>query len=344
MPGELPAPAVAVGGAVIQASAGDTHTCALLDTKKVRCWGAGGTIGYGDLESKGDEPGDLPTPDLDLGADVAQLAVGPLHSCVRTVAGGLRCWGAGASGGLGYGDEEDLGDMPGELPPLDVDGVGGVKDFDLGYAFVCAAMNSNEVLCWGANNFGQLGHGDLLAIGDQADEMPPVETPVSGAPQQVAAGESHVCVLMTTGDVHCWGEGTGLGYGTGMNVGDMAGELPSAQVQLGGIVKQIAAGRGYTCALMQDGEVRCWGDSYFGQLGYGDMETIGDEPGEMPPPDVALGGQATMIAAHAWHTCALLVDGRLRCWGNNASGQLGLGNTVTIGDSELPDSVEPVPF
>src|SRR5690606_38386502 len=105
---------------------------------------------------------------------------------------------------------------------------------------------------------------------------------------------------------------------------------------------QITAGVYHTCALLSSGAVRCWGSSTFGQLGYGNTNTIGDNelPSSVGP--VSVGGTVEKIVAGGFHTCALLTTGDLRCWGANESGQLGYGHTNPIGDNELPSSVGPV--
>ena len=94
----------------------------------------------------------------------------------------------------------------------------------------------------------------------------------------------------------------------------------------------------FACALLESGAVRCWGGGQQGGLGYGDTADVGDELGEMPPPDLALGGAASAIAAGGFHACALMSDGAIRCWGFGGYGQLGYGDTATIGDEpgEMP--------
>ena len=105
-------------------------------------------------------------------------------------------------------------------------------------------------------------------------------------------------------------------------------------------VRFVAAGQKHTCAVLEDETVRCWGEGVEGQLGYGNTEN-GFSPSELP--SVSLGDDALTVSADGTHTCAILADGRLRCWGNGASGRLGYGNTNNIGDNEAIDSVPTVP-
>jgi cysteine-rich repeat protein len=103
------------------------------------------------------------------------------------------------------------------------------------------------------------------------------------------------------------------------------------------MVMKLAAGRAHTCALLSQGNVRCWGANDKGQLGLGDSV---DRGANKPYQNglVGLGAAALAIAAGADHTCALLADHSIRCWGANDHGQLGLGHTNSIGDDETPSA------
>jgi len=90
-------------------------------------------------------------------------------------------------------------------------------------------------------------------------------------------------------------------------------------------VKSVAVGRDHACAILEGGGLKCWGSGSSGQLGLGATITSAPQaPSEIPFVD--LGGHAAkQVATGAYHTCAILDDGTLRCWGYNAKGQLGLG-------------------
>ena len=106
----------------------------------------------------------------------------------------------------------------------------------------------------------------------------------------------------------------------------------------------ITSGLTHNCVLTAAGGIKCWGRGLEGQLGYGKTQNVGDD--ELPDAVglVDVGGPAVSIAAGGNHTCALLVDGTLRCWGDGAYGVLGTGNTATIGDDEIPSSQSGVPY
>lgn len=168
---------------------------------------------------------------------------------------------------------------------------------------------------------------------------------VSAGAAQVIAGEEHVCALFHTGDIKCWGaynDGR-LGYpGQNEDVGN--DETPASMpfVDVGGPVEQLALGTAFTCALLDGGDVRCWGDGAEGRLGQGNTDDVGDDesPADVPPID--LGGPALHIAAGDDHACAVLQSGELRCWGRNEQGQLGLPGAGDVGDDEVPGSLPPV--
>ena len=107
---------------------------------------------------------------------------------------------------------------------------------------------------------------------------------------------------------------------------------------------QIDAGRNHTCAILPGGAVRCWGFGREGELGYGNTKTIGDDetPAAAGPVNLGTGRTAVAVSAGDFHTCALLDDATVRCWGFGGNGRLGYGAQATIGDNETPGSAGPV--
>jgi alpha-tubulin suppressor-like RCC1 family protein len=80
-------------------------------------------------------------------------------------------------------------------------------------------------------------------------------------------------------------------------------------------------------------------------LGYGNLQNIGDDEPPSSAGDVDIGGPVVQLAVGAGeHTCALLADGAIRCWGDNSSGQLGYGNTNDVGVNETPANAGSVPY
>ena len=86
----------------------------------------------------------------------------------------------------------------------------------------------------------------------------------------------------------------------------------------------------------------CWGDNSVGQLGYGNLDNIGDDETPALVGAVQIGGTVVQMSAGGNHTCVLTDTADVRCWGQNNFSQLGLGVSVTIGDNETPSQVDPV--
>ncbi len=312
---------------IVDMAAGPSHQCIVLSDGAVRCWGSGfnGKLGRGDEENIGDDPGELPTADIDVGGPAKQVCVGDRHTCVLLHTGKVRCWGGGASGQLGSEDAFNRGDKPGQMPPPDVDVGAPVLDLTCGYYHTCVRTSNAQVRCWGDGLQGALGSEDTANIGDQPGEMPPADVPGIVGVAAVQAAFRSTCVLSVAGQVRCWGSELG-GW-----LGDQPGEMPPLPIDLGPGVVGLAAGALHGCVILADGGIRCWGDNADGQLGYGHTATIGDDPGEMPPPLVNVGGNVTQMAIGLHHTCARLGTGEVRCWGYNYAGFLGYGHTIDVG-------------
>ena len=120
-------------------------------------------------------------------------------------------------------------------------------------------------------------------------------------------------------------------------MGDGSGEmdvLPSIDLGTGRTATAIAAGDQHSCALLDNASVKCWGYNKYGQLGIGNTTYMGDNTGEMavlPTVNLGTGRTATAIVAGYDHTCALLDNASVKCWGKNAYGQLGIDNTTDMG-------------
>ena len=121
----------------------------------------------------------------------------------------------------------------------------------------------------------------------------------------------------------------------GDNSSEMA-VLPTVNLGTGLTATAIAAGDYHNCALLDNASVKCWGYNGAGQLGIDNTTTMGDNTGEMavlPTVNLGTGRTATAIAAGNLHTCALIDNASVKCWGRNNHGQLGIDNTTTMGDN-----------
>ncbi len=266
-----------------------------------------------------------------------QITAGYDHTCALLDNGVVRCWGLGNAGQLGYGNIDSVGinDTPAAVGDVDVGGT--VTQIDAGEAHTCAVLDTGAVRCWGNGGQGRLGYGNTITIGDDETPASAGDVNVGGTVTQIVVGEVHTCALLDTGDVRCWGAGI-LGYGDATIIGDDETPASAGNVNVGGTATQIAAGGRHTCALLDTGDVRCWGLGTIGRLGYGNTTNIGDNESPASVGNVDVGGTVTQIVAGREHTCALLDTGDVRCWGLGAFGRLGYGNTNNIGDDETPAS------
>jgi alpha-tubulin suppressor-like RCC1 family protein len=338
---ELPSAAgdLPLGGNAVQISTRDFQACALLDTGGVRCWGKNlsGVLGYGDIGIVGDDETPAAMGDLDLGAAATQVALGGSHACAIMEDGGVRCWGDNSFGFLGYGNTEFIGDdeAPGAGGDIDLGGI--PSQLVAGIEFTCALLDAGNVRCWGNSLNGQLGYGNVDTIGDDETPASAGDVDLGGAAIQLVAGDTHSCVILTGGNVRCWGDSSfgKLGYGAAGNVGDDETPASVGDVNVGGNVVQLTAHELTTCALLDTGAVRCWGFNLFGMLGYGISDAfISDDVTPAELGDIELGGVAVQISAGVFHTCALLDTGAVKCWGINTDGEIGIGSDSDVGDSE----------
>jgi alpha-tubulin suppressor-like RCC1 family protein len=199
----------------------------------------------------------------------------------------------------------------------------------VGSTHSCGLTSGGGVLCWGEASHGQLGNGQ----GDMFTPSSPVPVAVAGLASGVVdlalGGVGHSCALMADGQVKCWGwNGNGqLGIGRI----DAGSSTPLTVVGLGAPVTKITAGEYHTCALTAAGQMACWGNNVSGQLGGGTIEMTSSTPVTVP----GLGGTVIDIAAGSSHTCALMMGGGVKCWGDNSTGQLGNGATGTGGSAPV---------
>ena len=284
--------------------AGWAHTCALMATGGVKCWGWNniGQLGDGTTTDRA-IPGDV----NGLPGGVSALAAGDYHTCALTTGGGVKCWGADHYGQLGDGATTTGPAL------VNVSGLGsGVIAIASGGWHTCALTTDGAVKCWGYNSDGQLGDGTLT------NRATPVD--VIGLASKVltlAAGGEHTCALTAGGWVRCWGWNT---YG---QLGD--GTTIDRKSPMSGILA-LAAGDEHTCTLTTGGGVKCWGANSAGQLGDGTLTH------RATPVDVSgLTSGVVALAAGGYHTCAVMDAGHgggVKCWGANSAGQLGDGTTA----------------
>ncbi len=330
-----------------------SYTCVRLENGKVRCWGANehGQLGLGHTREIGKENAVTSVPPISLGASAMQIAVGASkfasHSCALLEGGDLRCWGGNNYGQLGLSHRTDVGDdeVPASVAPVSV-GVDVARVF-AGKYHTCVLSHAGAARCWGWNSQGQLGLGHTQDIGD--DELPSASANVTleGVTLvDLALGRRHTCSLDDRGKVRCWGWNSHgqLGVGHTRDIGDDEAVSEASAVELGAPATAVTTGANHSCALLESGAIRCWGDNRFGQLGYSHKRAVGDDESPSTVAAVFLGAPALALASGSYHNCAILEGDRMKCWGYNKFGQLGYGHTDTIGDTETPASAGDVPL
>ena len=344
-------------------SAGGLFGCVLFADGRFKCWGNNsyGELGLGDSNHRGDGPGEmgdnLPAVSIGTGRTVVGLASGEVHNVVLLDNGHLKVWGSASANS--YGDSVTRGDNPGEmgdnLPEVDL-GTGLVaKAIGAGEYHTCAISTEDKIKCWGNNNYGKLGQGTILGIGvnpgELGEALPAIDLGTNESIVLFTAGYDHNCVVFAGGSMKCWGRSVfgELGLGDTNNRGDgpneMGVNLPTVNLGTGKTPVAISAGYNHTCAILNDGSLKCWGSNASGQLGLGDTNNRGDQPNEMgdnlPAVDLGTGKVAIAVSAGQLHTCAVLNDGTVKCWGSNKYGNLGLGDTQNRGDgpNEMGDNL-----
>jgi alpha-tubulin suppressor-like RCC1 family protein len=340
----------------IAITAGWRHTCALLKNGSVKCWGwnARGALGNGTLTG---EPTRVPTAVSEL-TDAVAINAGASHTCALLKDKTARCWGNNVWGQIGSGQMNQV-----EKIPVPVAGLNNVIALAPGYDHTCALLQGGRVRCWGRNEFGQLGDGSARSrrspgaettldgavaitagmdnacallktgsihcwgenfngqLGDGTTQRRPTPSPVHGVIGSIAINAgifNHKCALMKDGTVRCWGRNEDGQLGDGTNQTRL---IPITVTTLANSVA-VAVGGSHTCALLNDRTVRCWGDNTVGQLGVGTSSAF-----QMASTTVTGISTGAAVAAGFRHSCALLKEGTVFCWGNNHGGQLGDGTT-----------------
>jgi alpha-tubulin suppressor-like RCC1 family protein len=331
-------------GPTVSIGAGHTFTCALLEGGNIYCWGSNdhGQLGQG--------PGAASPGLIDLGGGTAgyravSLAVGWSHACAALANGSVKCWGDNTYGQLGIGDTRDRGlldgDMGDNLPTVPLGDGDTARAVAAGASHSCALLEDRSMMCWGRNQYGQLGVESTTNLGDGDHPLgDPARRAMVGQDREVfgiAAGGDHSCALLDGGQLRCWGLNTNgeLGIGStnpivGDGPGTLGNMLPVVNVGTGRTVRGVVCGIQHMCALLDNRQVKCWGDASVGQLGLDSTVGRGGSPADMgdnlPHVDLGTGRTVLSIASGDGHNCAVLDTHELKCWGYNAQGQLGLSD------------------
>ena len=240
-------------------------------------------------------------------------------------------------------------------PTVDLGANVSATHISTGAHHTCVITNLGDVKCWGYNAYGQLGLGNNTQIGDSigelGDNLLSVDLGYGRTAVDIVAGHTSTCVILDSGLVKCWGRNIygQLGIGNTITIGAGADEMGNdlAITDLGDNITAISLDSGYYnyCAITNTRNVKCWGANGYAQLGLGNLTNIGNTVSQMgdnlASVDLGSGRTAKQIGVGGYHTCLILDNEFLKCWGHNSQGQLGLGNTNQIGDApeEMGDSL-----
>ncbi len=293
---------------------GGIHTCVLTAAGGVKCWGYNG---YGELgdgtKTDRSTPEDVPG----LTSGVTAVAAAGQSTCVVTTSGGVKCWGSNYYGELGDGTTTQ------RLSPVAVVGLTDVVAIAAAYYHTCALTSTGGVKCWGLNSSGQLGDGTTSL------RLTPVDvTGLASGVTAIATGDDdsqieQTCALTAAGGMKCWGANADG------EVGDGTTNDRSTPVDVTGLtsgVSGISAGGRVSCAVTTATGAKCWGLNAHGQLGDGTTTNA------LTPVDVSglTSGVSTVSVSQGSnelsHACASTTAGAVKCWGYNASGQVGNAN------------------
>jgi alpha-tubulin suppressor-like RCC1 family protein len=320
---------------VTQIAAGYGFACARISDGTVKCWGTNyyGQLGLGTTDNT---PHFVPTavPSL-TGINRVAASSNGYHACVVSTTGSkLWCWGGNFYGQLGDGTQVNRstptpvctsGSTAGSCVQM-----GNVSAIQLGDGHSCSRYSSGGIYCWGSNGVNQLN------LAKPPNEyLNPTNTTLTtshfSAP--LAAGGGATCVVAADGSAKCFGGNSsgrlGLGFTTSPTLAAplcATSNGTSCTASLGGIA-MISLGENHGCAVVSGANVKCWGWMNNGQLGDG-LEGSGKATTASVSP-LGLSGVNAVVAG-SYHTCAKLIDGTVRCWGWNSSGQVGNGSADDV--------------
>ncbi len=284
--------------------------------------------GRNDTAQLGDGSGNNAlSPENIAGVDLRLLSTGQFHTCGLDASGAAFCWGRNDYGQLGMGSATGTRAL---TPVTMPSGVTFTSIATLIFS-TCALASDGSAYCWGLNEYGELGVGDLLTR--TSPQL--VAMPVGVTFTQIVGGFQHACGLTAAGAAYCWGYN---GYGQ-LGLGAVSNQTTPQPVimPVGVTFTSLQAGSMHMCGLTAGGAAYCWGDNRVGQLGIGNV-TIQNTP---QPVSMPVGVTFDRLLSGGNHVCGSVTGVGLYCWGYNLWGQLGLGNTVDQTTAQaVPDSQE----
>lgn len=249
----------------------------------------------------------LPAPSL-----LARGGTGT-HSCVIKADNSIQCWGSNTSGQLGDNTQVDR-----LIPTLISGSTTSFIQSAAGGAHTCAIQNDKTLWCWGYGGKGALGNGSITST------KVPTQVGTLTTYHQVAAGAAHTCAIRYADDtLWCFGDNAKKQLGGGST---NTQENSPIQADTPTTYAMVATGETHTCGITLAGDLKCWGNNVYGQIGVGTYSSETDPP--TTPTIIDSGTPYSKVATGAYHTCAITTGETMKCWGDNSYGQLGNGTTT----------------
>ena len=274
-----------------------------------------------------------------------EIKNGLYFTCARYNEGSVKCWGDNANGQLGIGSTSIIGDATTEVGGANTFvnlGVGvTATQIVTGYYHVCALLNTGSVKCWGNNASGQLGQGNTTQVGstsvNDVANLAAINFGVRTVSTIYAFGNVS-CAKFTNNTSVCWGKNTTGQLGEGGSTNVTSPSATAIDFGVGRTASKITGGLDFACAILDDASVKCWGKYRYGQIGNGQAaNAFLSTP--TATSTLGVGRTAIDIASGYDHTCVILDDATVKCWGRNQSGNLGDNSTTNSSVPIAPNAI-----
>jgi alpha-tubulin suppressor-like RCC1 family protein len=313
---------------VVQVTAGYKHACALLATGQVRCWGYNSFNQLGTGSETGPDTCDdggttssvrcskVPVPVEGLPAEIVQVEAGKFYTCALSAAGEMYCWGSPQDGVLGNGMTTGPFSAPVAATLANDEGTIDMLAPGARHNCVLLASGTDRVRCWGFQGNGRLGNGSLVS-----EVVVTPQTVVQPNVGFLSSGEAQSCVVLTNGAVRCWGSNANHELGNDTTESSSA---PTDVLDAASAIRvsvEIGDSLGHVVAATAAGGAQCWGRNLSGECG---LATATDPVTRAT--DVAGLTGVAHVGTGTYHSCAMLTDGAVRCWGMRTRCQMGDGD------------------
>lgn len=285
----------------VEVVSGDLFNCSRSAAGQVNCWGdnMAGQLGDGTIQF-------VQSPEEDVVglSNAHQVSAYNKGTCAIVGADrSLKCWGLKVSSS-----------SPSKLSflnnrPVAYYNLQGIKSLSTGSfaEHMCAVTSTNAVKCWGNNDHGQLGNGTKISSAD------PVDVLGLSFVAQVTTGADHTCALLLDSTVRCWGRSADGQLGNGVALTTPAPDELAPIAPINGLssVAKVNASFRKTCAILTSGDLKCWGDNHYGDLGTGNLTNFST-------PQSILGINVATDVANGGFGSAINSVGQFYVWGQSS--------------------------